>query len=113
MEQTKEVENGDYNESKRIITKQYMMILVFSLLISMLGGSLLGWWHHKYHSTNRQLWMVPFGLIFFLTPLIIWFSLFISHLFISKSDEELEDASNMSHLIQIHPMDESICHPKR
>jgi len=110
MEQTKEVENGDYNESKRIITKQYMMILVLSLLISMLGGSLLVWWHHKYHSTNRQLWMVPFGLIFFLTPLIICFSLFISHLFISKSDEELEDASNMSQLIQI---DESICHPKR
>jgi len=34
-------------------------------------------------------------------------------LIISKSDEELEDASNMSQLNQIHPMDESTCHPKR
>lgn len=103
MEQAKEVENGDYNDgSHRLTTKLYMVIFVFSLLISMFGGSLLVWWLHKYHSTNRQLWMVPFSLIFFLTPLIIWFSLFISHLCISKSDEKLEDAS-MSQLTLIHP----------
>jgi H+/Cl- antiporter ClcA len=103
MKPIKEVENGDYNESQRKITKTYLMILVLCLLISLFGGSLLGWWLHKYHSTNKQLWMVPFSLILFLTPLIIWFSLFISQLCISKSYEELEDASNMSQLIQIHP----------
>lgn len=103
MEQTKEVEKGDYNdESQRLTTKPYMMIFGFSLLVSIFGGFLLVWWLHKYHSKNKQLWMVPFSLIFFLTPLIIWFFLFISHLFISKSDEKLEDAS-MSQLTLIHP----------
>lgn len=109
MEPTKEVENGDFNERQKI-TKPFVMILVFSLLISIGGGSLLGWWLHKYHSTNRNLWMVPFGLVFFLTPLTIWFTLFISHLCISMSEEE--DASRMSQLIKIHSMDESPCHPK-
>ncbi|KAK7275422.1 hypothetical protein RIF29_16538 [Crotalaria pallida] len=86
------VENGEYKESSKI-TKPYLMILVLCLLISIIGGSLLGWWIYKYHPTNNQLWMVPFGLILFLTPLIVWFSLFISDfcIIISKMEEEEGD----------------------
>ncbi|CAL0318021.1 unnamed protein product [Lupinus luteus] len=81
----KEVENGEYTEKSRI-KKLYLMILVLSVLITIAGGSLLGWWLYKYHPTNKQLWMVPFSLILFLTPLIVWFSLFISDLCISKNE---------------------------
>lgn len=103
------VENGHYKESFKI-TKPYLVILVLSLLISIAGGSLLLWWLYKYHPTNRQLWMVPFGLILFFTPVIVWFSLIISDLCISKSEEE--DAFKMNQQ-RIHPLDDSLCDQKR
>ncbi|KAL4354176.1 hypothetical protein GQ457_06G019340 [Hibiscus cannabinus] len=51
---------------------------LWSFLVSLGGGLLLGWWEYEYHPENRQLWMVPFGLILFSTPLIIWFAIFVS-----------------------------------
>ncbi|KAE9605768.1 putative ATP-synthase-associated protein [Lupinus albus] len=81
----KEVENEEYKERSKI-KKLYLMILVLSVLITIAGGSLLGWWLYKYHPTNKQLWMVPLSLILFLTPLIVWFSFFISDLCISKNE---------------------------
>ncbi|TKY64133.1 hypothetical protein E2542_SST14023 [Spatholobus suberectus] len=106
------VENGDYDykENQGITTKPYyLVIFILSLLVSIVGGSLLGWWLHKYHPKNRQLWMVPFGLILLLTPVIVWFSLIISDLCISKNEEE--DVFKMNQ--RIHPLDESLCDPKR
>ncbi|KAM6600124.1 hypothetical protein CsatA_019733 [Cannabis sativa] len=50
-----------------------------SLLVSLGGGLILAWWESEYHADNRQLWMVPFGLILLTTPLIIWVSLVFSH----------------------------------
>ncbi|KAF3439803.1 hypothetical protein FNV43_RR18081 [Rhamnella rubrinervis] len=44
----------------------------------MTGGLILGWWAYEFHPSNRQLWMVPFGLVLFATPLIVWLSLLIS-----------------------------------
>ena len=46
--------------------------------MSMIGGLMLVWWDLEYHPTNSELWMVPFGLILMVTPLIVWFSAFIS-----------------------------------
>ncbi|KAL8499588.1 hypothetical protein ACS0TY_019536 [Phlomoides rotata] len=45
----------------------------------MVGGWILSWWELKYHPTNDHQWMVPLGLILFLTPLIVCFSAAISH----------------------------------
>ncbi|KAK7389755.1 hypothetical protein VNO78_25048 [Psophocarpus tetragonolobus] len=107
----KGVENGDYEYYKENqgITKSYYLIFILSLLISIIGGSLLGWWLHKYHPTNRQLWMVPFSLILFFTPVIVWLSLIIPDLFSSKNEQE--DVYNMNQ--RIHPLDGSLCALKR
>ncbi|GMI73669.1 hypothetical protein HRI_001036200 [Hibiscus trionum] len=51
---------------------------LWSCLVSLSGGLMLGWWMYEYHPTNSQLWMVPFGLILFVTPLLIWFAVFVS-----------------------------------
>ncbi|RDY01147.1 hypothetical protein CR513_15566, partial [Mucuna pruriens] len=87
----KGVENGDYGyykENQGITKPYYVMIFISSLLLSITGGSMLGWWLHKYHPKNRQLWMVPFGLILLFTPVIVWFSLIISDLCIPKNEDE-------------------------
>ena len=79
----RDFENGDYEyykENQGITKSYYLIIFISSLLISIIGGSMLGWWLHKYHPTNRQLWMVPFGLILLLTPVLVWLSLIISDL---------------------------------
>lgn len=70
-------ENGGCKKS-RWITKPYLVILFLtSLLISIGGGSVLGWWLYRYHPTNKQLWMVPFGFVLFLTPIIVCLSLIV------------------------------------
>lgn len=58
-----------------------------SILVSVAGGILLGWWEYQYHPSYRQLWMVPFGLILFATPVIVWFSLVVSHVCNSKDGD--------------------------
>lgn len=81
-------ENEDYSENQRKLKPASVIILfLLSVLISVAGGSVLGWWLHKYHPDNRELWMVPFGLIFLLTPIVIWFSLIVSDLFVSNRKE--------------------------
>ncbi|KAI6707803.1 hypothetical protein NL676_010765 [Syzygium grande] len=57
----------------------------WAFAVSLAGGLMLGWWEHQYHPNNRQLWMVPVGLILFLTPLFAWLSLVISDLCSSSS----------------------------
>ncbi|RDX73833.1 hypothetical protein CR513_46499, partial [Mucuna pruriens] len=42
-------------EKSRWIRKAF--ILLWSSLISIAGGLVLGWWLHKYHPSNKQLWM--------------------------------------------------------
>jgi hypothetical protein len=63
--------NEDNKKSKWITKLPYLLILFTSLFISIVGGCVLGWWLHKYHPTNSQLWMVPFGFVLFLTPIIV------------------------------------------
>ena len=108
----RDFENGAYEyykENQGITKSYYLIIFISSLLISIIGGSMLGWWLHKYHPTNRQLWMVPFGLILLLTPVLVWLSLIISDLCISKKEEEDVLKTNQQ---RIHPLDESLCAPK-
>ncbi|KAL4586205.1 hypothetical protein LXL04_010837 [Taraxacum kok-saghyz] len=49
-----------------------------SFTISIVGGFILLFWEIKYHPSNSQLWMVPVGLIMFLTPVLAWFAVFVS-----------------------------------
>ncbi|KAL1329298.1 hypothetical protein HN51_046425 [Arachis hypogaea] len=97
-------------EERMITKKTYMMILLLSLLISIFGGCMLGWWLHKYHPSNKHLWMVPFSLILFLTPAFVWFSIFISDFCISKIDDEQKQEQGMVMMNhhQIHPLDQSL-----
>ncbi|CAK9167040.1 unnamed protein product [Ilex paraguariensis] len=71
-----------YKEFEKIV-KAFIACLG-SFLLSMIGGMMLGWWELRYHPTNSQLWMVPFGLILFVTPIIVWLSVFISDVCSSK-----------------------------
>jgi len=102
-------EECEYKEKQGITKSCYLMVFISSLLISITGGSLLGWWLHKYHPTNRQLWMVPFGLILLFTPAIVCLSLIISGPSIPTNEEE--DVFNTNQRIQ--PLTNSFCGPKR
>ncbi|KAG6529452.1 hypothetical protein ZIOFF_011650 [Zingiber officinale] len=42
------------------------------------GGALLAWWAQSFHRSNRQLWMVPAGLVLVGTPVFAWLSLLAS-----------------------------------
>ncbi|KAI4355294.1 hypothetical protein L6164_004083 [Bauhinia variegata] len=78
---------GEENEDKENhkTSMVYLMILLFCIT----GGLVFGWWLYKYHPTDRHLWMVPFGLVLLITPIIICFSLLVPDLCISnKNDEE-------------------------
>lgn len=52
---------------------QRYIVCVSSFMASMIGGAVLVYWQIKYHPHNRELWMVPFGLVLFTTPLFVWF----------------------------------------
>ncbi|XWS35943.1 hypothetical protein CRYUN_Cryun20dG0040000 [Craigia yunnanensis] len=85
-------------ESKNIL-KTYIACLC-SFLVSLSGGLMLAWWEYEYHPTNSQLWMVPFGLILFATPLIIWFAIFVSEICsftedVRPRDESVDDPEKM------------------
>ncbi|XP_054781769.1 uncharacterized protein LOC129288969 isoform X2 [Prosopis cineraria] len=79
------VENGGCNKETQ---KKVMLIFLSSFLVSMVGSFLLGWWIHKYHPTNSELWMVPVGLILSVTPVIVGLSLVISSPSFSRREEE-------------------------
>ncbi|BAT87805.1 hypothetical protein LR48_Vigan09g166700 [Vigna angularis] len=70
-------QNGSFKKSRWLTKPSSFFILLISLLLTMAGGFVLGWWLHKYHPSNTQLWMVPFGFLLFLTPLIICLSVLI------------------------------------
>ncbi|KZV56924.1 hypothetical protein F511_30416 [Dorcoceras hygrometricum] len=55
-----------------------------SFMLSITGGLILAWWESNYHSGNHQLWMVPLGLILFITPLMVWSAVIISEFCNSK-----------------------------
>ena len=78
-------------KSKKIL-KTYIACL-WSFLASLSRGLMLAWWEYEYHPTNSQLWMVPFGLIWFATPLIVWFAIFVSDIYSFTEDVRSRDDS--------------------
>ncbi|KAK9279484.1 hypothetical protein L1049_013163 [Liquidambar formosana] len=75
-----------HGKPKMMIIMKTCMACLCSFLVSIAGGLMLVWWEVEFHPTNTQLWMVPFGLIMFGTPVIVWFSIFLSDLCNSDSD---------------------------
>lgn len=68
------------------------------LFVSMGGGVILAWWSSKFHPSNRQLWMVPLGLILMVTPIIICFAVLLESCKYRKIDDHqhLESVSKYS-----------------
>ncbi|KAF8379797.1 hypothetical protein HHK36_029246 [Tetracentron sinense] len=56
-----------------------------SFFSSIVGVSVLVWWEIIYHASNTQQWMVPLGLVLFCTPVIAWFSVFVSEIYMDAA----------------------------
>ncbi|KAM1140928.1 hypothetical protein ACFX19_041655 [Malus domestica] len=83
-----------YLEEPRIV--ELRTACFWSVLVSVAGALMLGWWEYQYHPANRQLWMVPFGLILFATPAIVWFSVVASDL-CNQNDDHVTRVSQPLH----------------
>lgn len=77
MEKGQKEEEIEDNKKESSSSKTWMCIW-WSLVMSISGGMLLGFWEYQYHSTYSQLWIVPFGLILLITPVFIWFAVLVS-----------------------------------
>ncbi|PWA43680.1 hypothetical protein CTI12_AA025000 [Artemisia annua] len=71
---------SSYNAEKQTRMKMIKVWIAClgSFLLSMAGGLILLLWEIKYHPSNSQLWMVPCGLIMFVTPALACFAAFLS-----------------------------------
>lgn len=95
----KKAEYESYKEPQKIL--QICLASLGSFLVSMTGGLVLAWWISHYHHSNTQLWMVPFGLVMFTTPILLCFAMFFS------------DICNLNSNQQAPSMDHSISNPER
>ncbi|KAL3536659.1 hypothetical protein ACH5RR_000025 [Cinchona calisaya] len=99
-----------YKGFRRILKTTTWMSCLLSFSVSILGGLMLACWDLKYHRSNAQLWMVPFSLILFITPVLVWFSVFISDLF---SPKEVQDQDHQ-HVDKSPPQHSTIpCDPEK
>ncbi|KAF5743884.1 hypothetical protein HS088_TW08G00472 [Tripterygium wilfordii] len=69
---------SDQLEKQQIVKNSFNCMWLFC--VSIAGGLVLGWWEHEYHPTNSHQWMVPLGLILFITPVLIWLAVFTSEM---------------------------------
>lgn len=93
--------NESYREPKKIV--QICLAWLGSFLVSMAGGLVLACWISKYHPTNKQLWMVPFGLVMFTTPILVWFVLVCSDICNLNCNGDVSWSKQ-----QVPPLDRSI-----
>ncbi|KAK9122275.1 hypothetical protein Syun_019892 [Stephania yunnanensis] len=78
-------DHGEDCEKNKCMVMMYMMMrtstymaCLSSIMMCITGGLLLALWAYQFSSSNSQLWMVPFGLILSVTPIVVWLSLFVS-----------------------------------
>ncbi|CAA7056233.1 unnamed protein product [Microthlaspi erraticum] len=67
-------------EKEKKSTMSSMAFFLYSMIAITCGGLFLTYWFYKYHPTNSNLWMVPLGLLFLLTPAFLSLSVLISDL---------------------------------
>lgn len=87
--------NGVEEVPKKLKTQTLIALILSSILVSILGGIVLVYWIIKYHPKNRELWMVPVGLLLFTTPPLVWF-ISIAADFFCPTDQQLGGASDLS-----------------
>ncbi|XP_002529973.2 uncharacterized protein LOC8266303 isoform X2 [Ricinus communis] len=79
--------SGHLEQEPKKILKACVACL-WSFLVSVAGGLLLGYWEYEYHLTSSQLWMVPLGLILLITPPVVWFALIVSEICNSSKEDD-------------------------
>ncbi|KAK9758111.1 hypothetical protein RND81_01G207900 [Saponaria officinalis] len=80
--------NGVENVSSK--SWKTCVLCLCSFLVSIIGGAILVFWQIKFHPTNSYLWMVPFGLVMFTTPIFIWIISISSDLCCHNDDEHVD-----------------------
>lgn len=94
--------NMNTNMKKRTIRKEKKstssMVFLYSMVVNICGGLFLSYWLYKYHPTNSNLWMVPLGLIFFITPAFLSLSLLISDLCDDDDDDDDDVNLDLNHI---------------
>lgn len=103
----KEEKDASHKEVQKIV--KITIACFVSFLVSLAGGMLLAWWQYEYHPDNRQLWMVPFGLILFTTPAIVWFSVVFSDICTPNTNDDTTAATQPG----IPSLDDSTPDPER
>lgn len=74
----KKTDEKTWKEEKKSMSS--MVFLLYSMIVVTFGGLFLSYWVYKYHPTNSNLWMVPVGLIFLITPAFLSISVLVSDL---------------------------------
>lgn len=85
---------------KENLKSSMMKTWVSMAVTSMMGGLVFGWWEFQFHSTNRQLWMVPFGLVFMIAPIFVMMSVLISSFCTSMDHKATWAVPSSDHVIQ-------------
>ncbi|CAN7066828.1 hypothetical protein Bca4012_097389 [Brassica carinata] len=74
----KKTDEKTWKEKKKSMSS--MVFLIYSVIVVIFAGLFLTYWVYKYHPTNSNLWMVPVGLIFLVTPAFLSISVLVSDL---------------------------------
>lgn len=80
-------------DQKKRFAKASSIACLWSFLISLTGGLMLVLWELKFHPTSCQLWMVPVGLILFITPAMCWVAIIVSGFHYSTEATNLKPGS--------------------
>uniref|UniRef100_A0A803KZT9 Uncharacterized protein n=1 Tax=Chenopodium quinoa TaxID=63459 RepID=A0A803KZT9_CHEQI len=98
--------NGVEEVPRKRKIQKILALLLLATLVSMIGGVVLVYWVIKYHPKNRELWMVPFGLVLFTTPPLVWF-ISIAADFCCPKEEQLADLE-LSHQFAVGSLSQPV-----
>lgn len=91
------VMKGEGEQKKQKNRKlKVVWVCVVLVLVSVSGAFLMGWWAVRFHRTQKQQWMVPFGLVLMIAPIFVLISVFISS-FCTSMDRTSSLVSSLDH----------------
>lgn len=88
------------DKRKENMKRSKIAIWVSMAVASMMGVLVFGWWEIQFHPTNRQLWMVPFGLVLMIAPIFVIMSVLISSFCTSMGHNTTWAVPSSDHVIQ-------------
>lgn len=90
-------DEGEGEQKKQKNRKlKVVWVCVVLVLVSVSGAFLMGWWAVRFHRTQKQQWMVPFGLVLMIAPIFVLISVFISS-FCTSMDRTSSLVSSLDH----------------